>query len=383
MFNSLSRGYPRASVANGLGAVGVFWRDALARLHNLDAPQILEHCGAACLAAAFSLYLTSPKLTSLLIPLAWGLILGSLLLMERQKPALPVLLGSGVIIGSTWLSVPLAWFFNHYYFTHTLWLALLTSALVPLAWIKNPLLVVRWLIPVWLIHSGWSLWDSWHWDGYRVQGLSGNANVGAAFLLLGVLAFLNGHRQAKWLALVLIIALPFTGSRWTAVVAGLMIPAIFLLRAVHWRWILAGIICAVGIAFGVGWDVIMPSFSRPNSLDVHLKGYQPRQKIDANIVLPDRISNWMPIGFYDSGIESVPLRLIAETGYLSMFAWFALSLWGLARRPWFDETWWLLLAVLLLSGLYYFMWVGELGGWWWLLIGRGITKQAKPESHVI
>lgn len=282
---------------------------------------------------------------------------------ERRGPDRVTLALLGIMVASAWLAVPLS--LNFEIATHqTIWLALLTTVLAPLAWVTRLKYVLGWLTPVWLIQAGVSLYQWLAQDTFRVLGLANNQNAGAAFLLLGCIYLLNGNTRAKWLILPMVAAMPFTGSRWVGVVAAVVLLGIFVSRYVAWKYIALGIAATLAVVVSVGWDEAYQAFHRPNTLDVHLSGY-PGQ--------PDLPPSWIPRGFYDSGIHNVPWRMAHETGILSGLAWMGATAWGLWRRPRYDTRWWLLLTIALLSVMYYHVWIGPLGGFWWLLV-RGKDK---------
>lgn len=272
-----------------------------------------------------------------------------------------------LIIASAWLSVPLSALFGGN-LAGTLWLAILTTVLAPLAWIRDIKAVLLWLTPVWLVQAGVSLYQWLFTDATRVNGIAENTNAGAAFLLLGCVYLMNGNSRAKWLILPMVAALPFTGSRWVAVVAAVVVLGLFARRYVDWRYIAIGVVVTLVLVMAVGWSDIAATFQRPSTLSVHVGGFESQ---------PDLPPSWIPRGFYDSGIHIVPWRMAHETGILSGLAWVAATAYGLWSRPRFDYRWWLLLTVALLSAMYYFTWIGPVGWAWWLLV-RGGSGNHKP-----
>lgn len=326
---------------------------------SLPSGGIKAHIGGALCAATFAIYLHSPSVGSVWFLLAFLALWLALLFLPASRPAPIMITCALVIVGSAWVAVGIAIWTGFWPF-QTLLLAFLTTVLFPLLFVANPAFILRWLIPVWLIHAGVSL-AQWLDGVYRVTGISSNANVGSAFLLLGCVYLLNGHHRARWLMIPLVTALPFTGSRWVAVVASLILVTFFLSGKADWRYIALGIALTTAIVLIVGWRDIYESYNRPSTLMAHLNGLE----YQTQLALPP---SWTPRGFYDSGIHNVPWRMMHETGILSGLAWMGATLYGLLWKPRFDNRWWLLLTVALLSVMYYHTWVGPLGGFWWLLV---------------
>ncbi len=324
-----------------------------------------EHLGAILIISAFGLYLTQPSLSSPLLPLAIVLIWTGVAFIGISRPHKVIIACIVVIVASAWLAVPLSQIYNRS-LVPTIWLAILTTVLIPLAWTARPKLVFNWMVPLWLLHALISIYQ-WFTVGGRVPGLGENQNASAAFLLLGCVHLLNGeHGRTKWLLLPLVAAMPYMGSRWVAVVAAVVFVALFASRHIDWRYIAVGIISALGITFALSYDEVIRLFLNRGDLVLaskgHIIGYSTLELIFA-------LSNWIPKGFYDSGIHSLPIRLMHETGILSSLAWLGGVIWVLRTKR-FRAEWWMMLCLLLLSVMYYHIWIGPLGGFWWLLVAK-------------
>lgn len=364
--------------------------EGAARLHvyplsltaALTRERLRLHAGGACAAAAAGIYLTSPSLTSPWLPTAIVLFSLSVAFLGTSRPSRVLLVLFGVVIASAWASVPIS-AFSGGNLAGSLWLALLTSALLPLAWAQDIRPVLQWLTPVWLAQAGVSLYQWLFTEASRVNGIAENTNAGAAFLLLGCVYLMNGNSRAKWLVLPLVAAMPFSGSRWVAVVAAGVVLALFLKRYVDWRYIAVGVAATLALVVIVGWADISSTFQRPNTLEIHINGHAAsfcgweKCPEDWHYLPP----SFIPRGFWDSGIHTVPWRMVHETGILSGIAWALATLYGLWQRPRYDYRWWLLLTVALLSAMYYFTWIGPLGWAWWLLVAPNQTPQTDNANN--
>ncbi len=315
-------------------------------------------------ATAAAIYITSPSLISIWAPMGFILFWASIFLIGIRRPSPIILICLAVIIGSAWIAVPFAAFTEATNLAGTLTLAILTTVLAPLAWIKDAKPIFYWLVPVWLAHAGVSL-SQWITGSHeRVIGLTQNANVDAAFLLIGCVYLINGNSRLKWLILPLVAAIPFTGSRWVAVVAATVALTLFGLKVVNWRYIAIGVATILLIVIPIGWEGLKrQTIERPQTLSIHVGGYESQ---------PNMPPTFIPRGFYDSGIHVVPWRMAHETGILSAVAWLGATVYALWRRP--DNLWWLLLTVGLISAMYYHAWIGPLGWLWWLLISQTRDK---------
>src|SRR3990167_7449511 len=181
-----------------VAAAGIFpsWqsrRDYILDISRGPLARFISQAGPVAVAAAFALYLTSPSFASPLLPLSWALLLAGIALSPFQRPSWPILAGMGVILASAWIAVPVSFITTSSNPTATLLLAILTTMLAPLAWLTRPEPVLKWLIPVWLIQAGVSLWEAATDAVDRADGVAANANAGAAFLLLGCIVVVNGN----------------------------------------------------------------------------------------------------------------------------------------------------------------------------------------------
>jgi hypothetical protein len=316
---------------------------------------------------------TSPSLISPLLPLAIVLFWLSVVLMERSRPDRLVLVLFAAIAGSSWLALPISALTGGN-LVGSVWLAILTTVLLPLAWLRDPKPVFQWLTPVWLIQAGICLYQAvFGLPGtHRVLGFAENQNAGAGFLLLGCIYLLNGHHRAKWLILPMVMAMPFTGSRWAALVAAVVVLAIFAAHLVKWQYIAVGMAAALGLVTILGWDSIWDAYM--------LSHYTGNPWVDgvARLTPRDGVSlSLVPLGFWDSGLHNVPWRMMHETGILSGLAWGGATLYGLWRRPRHHYAWWLLLTIALLSMMDYYTWVGPLGWVWWPLVSTTRPRRAR------
>ena len=322
----------------------------------------LTQPGAACCAAAFGIYITQPTLHSPLLPLAIALMWAGVWLLPRRQPDKPLLVLFGVIVGSAWLAVPISYFHPMTNFTASIWLAILTSVLVPLAWIKDPRPILFWMVPVFLLQAALILYQGLIMATVRAGGMAQNINAGAGFLLLGAVFLVMQKGAVKWLAVPLVAALPLTGARWVLVVGVVVLAGIFCVRNVHWRYVAVGVALAVLVVSAAGWGTVYPSLARTSTLGWHVVGREYSHQ-------PDLPASFLPRGFYDSGIHTQVWRMAHESGVVSALAWIGATAYGLWRRPRYDYRWWLLLMLALLSAMYYWTWLSALAPYWWLLLG--------------
>ena len=253
----------------------------------------------------------------------------------------------------------------------------LTLILFPLLFIGNVQRIFYALIPVWYLQAAVM---AWHWFAQglsRAEGVATtNANAGSAFVLLGALFLLN-HPRLKWLAVPLLLVVPFSGSRWTLIVGALLLTLLFLSGQVRWRWILVGILVGFTLLGATQWERLQEG-SRGNGDFIAQGGQDTAYRLTAAtpIVTPNIL---VPQGFIDSQLHNVPLRMSVETGLVSGLAWLGVGALVLWRRPWGGYGWWMMLAVCLLSVMYYHTWIAMTGAFWWLLVadlGRksGVTN---------
>ncbi len=202
------------------------------------------------------------------------------------------------------------------------------------------------------------------------------------------------------MAMPLIFAVPFTGSRWAAIVCVVLILGLVAARRLPLKVLPIG----VAIAFSILMTMWVAGF-RANyglaGLDSVGAMLSPYDEIAARLAMP-HLPSPLPRGVAEHpGLHNVPLRIAYENGILAALVWLGVTgkaLWtgrrqqlggepvvrhsrqdysgaktariGLEwRQMRFGAVWWVLLAVVLLSLLDYYAWMGHLGGFWWLTIG--------------
>lgn len=253
----------------------------------------------------------------------------------------------------------------------------LALLLFPLLFVQDIKRILYVMIPACYLQAGMMAWQWFFQEGvFRAPGLAHNANAGSALLLLGAI-FLATHPRLKWLAVPLLVAIPFSGSRWTLIIATLVFGLMFLARYVHWRYLLIGISVAFIALFSFQHDQIKSAFRVGNAAGVtqttaatiRIGGTHSQERLTAStpVVTPKLL---IPQGFVNSDLHNVPLRMAVETGLLSGVAWIAVGMLVLYRRPRYCYAWWMMLAVCLLSLMYYHTWVGPMGAFWWLLVSK-------------
>jgi hypothetical protein len=246
----------------------------------------------------------------------------------------------------------------------------LTLLLFPMLFVQNVKRIFYALIPAWFLQAGMMVWQ-WFIQGRmdgRAEGLAfTNDNAGSAFVLLGILFLLNQPRL-RWLAVPLIIVIPFSGSRWTIIVGLVLLIGLFASRRIPWRWVLVGIVAGLMLVGVTQWERLNIATRGGNALQQSGQDATGRLAGGAPILTPMLL---LPQGFLPfSPLHDVPLRMALETGLLSALAWVAVGILVLYRKPRHGYTWWMMLAVCLLSIMYYHTWIGMTGAFWWLLVGN-------------
>lgn len=281
------------------------------------------------------------------------------------------------ICGSALIAIPVSLIIDERSAPATGFLAMATLLLFPLLFVANVHKIFYALIPGWFLQASVMAWQ-WFFENdrlsipWRTGGIAENENAGAAFLLLGAI-FLVSDKRLKWLAVPLLMVIPFSGGRWVLVVAVAIFGLMFLSRKVQWKWILVGIgitfLALIGLqhsqfaeAYRVNADVKKDVQYRANPEDADFSFW----------------AIWIPRGFHDTNLHSLPIRMADETGLLSTLAWAAVGAIALWRQPRYSWQWWCLAAVCLLSVMYYFTWIGPLGMFWWLLVNPSKNKDSLP-----
>ena len=286
-----------------------------------------------------------------------------------------------VITASAFIAIPFSFFFEARNPAATGLLAMLTLLLMPLLFIRNVERIFYALIPGWFLQASVMAWQ-WFVEGvYRAGGIAENENAGSAFLLLGAL-FLIQDKRLKWLSVPLLVAIPFSGSRWVLVVGCMIFGLIFLSKHVRWRWIAVGIAISTMVLVAAQHDRLAIAYRLHSS--VHQDVTHRANARDAEFSF---WKIWIPRGFHDTNLHSLPIRMADETGLLSALAWIGVGAICLWRKPRMTWQWWGLAAVCLLSVMYYFIWIGPLGALWWLYVaelrGTGVpeAKERPLESN--
>jgi len=298
-----------------------------------------------------------------------GFIYGVLLFGWALRPpppraSLALRIGLWVIVGSALASVPVSVFFGNV--APTIILAGLTVANWLYYWSGPDDKIFYYLAPFWLVNAGVVI-VQWFLGADRALGLTTvNANATAAMLLLGAIWFM--FSRYKWAALPFVAALPLTGSRWTVIVAVLVLGGICASRSVPSRWLFPGIVAAVTMVVLLNLPTLAVSF----------RFAQNRGDISGN-VLSDTATRFdfdsvigknmvLPVGFIDTGIHSLPLRMSVETGLISALVWLALTGWTIGKTSYQGAAFWMMVTLGLLSVMYYHIWLGPNGAFWWLIV---------------
>lgn len=294
---------------------------------------------------------------------------------RKVSISLVVILGL-IIVGSAFIAIPVSLFVEGRNPPATAFLAMLTALLFPLLWIANVERIFYALIPGWFLQASVMAWQ-WFIEGVqRAGGIAENENAGSAFLLLGALFLLN-HPRLKWLAVPMLLAIPFSGSRWVAIVGVGLIGMLFISHRINWKWMLVGITVGFFALFSVQYSQIQNAYRVSTTVKTTMErnGHDIQSRLEAHgLYFPIMI---FPLGWIDSPLHNVPLRMSVETGLISGLAWLGVGIIVLYRRPRYSWAWWGMAAICLLSVMYYHTWIGPLGAFWWLLAAQLMSESSK------
>jgi len=229
------------------------------------------------------------------------------------------------------------------------------------------------LIPVFTVHAGLVIGQGIYLH-QRASGLIHNPNLAAGMLVLGLTYCLTSPRYRLW-AVPMIVALPFTGSRWGSLVALGLIGLIWLLKQTNWRPIIASL-AIVTATIWLTWYLIPENYRLLESIgaSVDRATYDTFHRLRAE----DFTWTGLPMGVNGSdGIHSVAVRIFVEWGALAAVAWAGLTGYCLLRRPWGTAAWWLLLAWTGLGILDYYPIMGHFAAWWFVLTGMRLKEASK------
>ncbi len=354
-----------------------YWSDfdwlLTVRIRSASAHDLRVEAVSALLALALILPTTFSEFDDRRLALTWAAMLGAVMFApdRRVGPKLVIL----VMLGSALLAIPGAflWGSNHVFETATL--AYLTAPLV-LFYVASPSVnvsrVLAWVFGFVLVNAAVTIIQGAGFEEHRAAGLMFSPNLSAAFLLIGIVAAF--HWRKPWLALPLIIAILFTGSRWASGVAVLVSVGMVVARQVSWpavlvAWLAAGLVALPSL------DVIKGSyrlFGGPGDIAARLEADFVERMPTINT------PTLAPQGFTDltETPHNVPFRMAIETGLVAAALWTILTMWALWRGPRGTLAWWGLLVVFLLSMMEYYTWVGPMGAFWWLFVGIRVGELA-------
>lgn len=212
----------------------------------------------------------------------------------------------------------------------------------------------------------------------RVSGLIHNPNLAAGILVLGITYFLTGKH--RWLCIPLLVALPFTGSRWGSIVAVLMVGIVFILRQPAWRPVLVSLAIVVACIW-VTWHLIPQNYRLVNTVEENTGRVVTDMTYRLRNAEGFRFTG-LPMGVNGSdGIHSAPVRVAVEWGILAAITMVALTTYALLKRPVRTQAWWLLLAWSLLGILDYYPVMPNFIAWWFLLLGMRLVEIINPAGN--
>lgn len=359
---------------------------------------------SACFALYLVAMLTMDSFTSPWLPTGWLALAAGFALAPKSlgpKPIFFALLGLLLLHA---LAIPgsILWGSGNWELTAgvVMWMA---PAFV--LYVAGTGQTLSWLAPAFLIHAGLIIhngFTNWHysgatliWDGYST-GLASNSNLAAGFIVLGLVYALAG--KSKWLALPLLMALLFTGSRWGIAVGASTILIMALAGHISGRALAVTILGLLG-AFLLTGLLTPAGYTISGHNSFASIGESINSSVGSRLAVP-HLPSLLPAGIAEHpGLHNVPLRVAFESGVLAAALWVAITGWalikgvlpkgrvvvtmagagnGAVRQPQADRRlfWWLLLALAALSMLDYYTWMGHLGGFWWLLVGLLVKSPA-------
>lgn len=396
-------------------------RDPSYTWSDLIAVQYFPRLGATCVfiftghvtrghaaSAGFALFLTCSLMVrqfgDIWQALGWIGLYGGFLLAPRKQYGWPFKLGL-ILLGFHLLAIPgnLLWGGRNWESTTAVVLWMAPSILLLIGATRE---TFAWMIPAWLIHAGLMIYQgvtNWFWAGEVLvrgvgpTGLSHNPNLAAGFLSLGIVYLMT--TRYRWLVLILLPALSFTGSRWGIAVTGSVLLIMIATRVVPFRPIGATLLLSIAVITGA--TLFSPLGYRVATIDgfaavVHKVNGDVKKRLGV-----PHIPSPLPHGVAaHPGLHNVPLRIAYENGILAALIWLGVTgwaLWPLRRqqlggkqegsrgnhqsgRERFTPIWWLLLALALLSMLDYYTWMGHLGGFWWLLVGLRLRRSKEEKT---
>ncbi len=310
------------------------------------------HLGYAMLATALTLTTLDTGLYSWNTPLPILLSFGALLVLPRSRGPGWLWAGLVLILGSSIAAIFVA------PNPPTVLLAFFTVSFAVYYITDTDERLFHWMAPGWLILAFTVILERAQYPLERASGFAQHSNISAGFLLLGLIFALHSHRL-RWIAYPVVLAVPFTGSRWVLLLAIAAIAGISLSQRLPMRsTAMLGLLLILGVWLAGGLQVARNG----DGYGAIITDLQMRT---GQRVTPSPLPSGFSVG---SPNHIVPLRMAEEAGILSALAWVGLIGVLLWRRPRFTLTWWMLAAVGAVSLMSYYFWI-PLGGVWFLLLG--------------
>lgn len=313
---------------------------------------------AFLLASAIALALGIDSFRDPAVGLVWA-CLGTSLILRRgawgpKRAWVPLL----IISASATLAVPGSILWGNGIWEQNAIYAVWIASMLLLYYAVGPGDLLAYLTPWWLAHAGLTIAQGVQ-EGSRVAGIAHNSAPAAGFLVVGSVYLLTTRRW--YLALPLIVALPFTGSRWPAVVMGGFLLALAVSRCASVKKVLVAALLLAVLAAPLEH---LTSLSERLGVTSYVQEFSGRLSSPLPRLLPTGITD----GLGMLSAHNVPMRLALETGLASALAWGFLTLWLLWRRPRMTGLWWAFAALSVLSLLEWYPVHHPI--WWGLLAMR-------------
>ncbi len=369
---------------------------------------------SACLALYLVSNLLVRSFSDIWLFIGWTSLCAGVILSSRSRGPRLLWWALFLLLGFHTLAIPgsVIWGIGNWELTAgvLLWMA----PAIALYWSDNGERIFAWLIPVWLVHTGLIIWQGFTRWGIvgnvyvagaageptpLPSGLANNPNIAAGFLSLGIIYLLT--TRYRWLAMPMLMALLFTGSRWGLLVTGAVLIAMVATRAIPWQPLAASAAVFLGAIVLLGQT---PSGYAIAGIDSFAAVVHAVNVDVGNRLAVPHIPTFLPSGVAEHpGLHNVPLRIAVENGIAAATLWLGITLWALWPRrsnpspykrarqcpdtkSYIKENFrpvhrWLLLTLVLLSVLDYYTWMGHMGGFWWLLIGLLAKESYRPTSE--
>jgi hypothetical protein len=341
-------------------------------LENIaSASVVLALAGAVTIGEVFS----SWSLVAYVVFMTVALITGAPL----RRPSALVAVGAGVVMASTFIGAIVS---THSTFAMSMVQASWLAVIMPVLLLRGRILsrALTWAVALYAVNAVVIYAYAYGLPSdslSRAPGLLGNPNPSSGFLVLGVVTVLSSKKTwVRWLAVPLVVAMPWAGSRWATSVLLVLIAAVA--RNVPPRTLAAMAVVTALLVLPTLGDAL--GRYRITGLEETVEGV----RVDAeNRLAFTTPMEWVPQGvFFTEGDHNVYSRIGAEDGITALGAVLLLAAYGLWRGRGRDR--WLLVALLLFGLMDFYTWVpGKLSFALWLVLAANINSEREGQNDPI